>query len=57
MKCLLVYAHGSGFGNIDCTFEKYPPTIDDIRNAEKQIKNVRGFSEMPRILNIIELSE
>ena len=57
MKCLLAYAHGSGFGNIDCTFEKYPPTIDDIRNAEKQIKNVHGFSEMPRILNIIELSE
>lgn len=57
MKCLLVYAHSNGFGNIDCEFEKNPPTLDNIREAEKQIKRKNNFSEMPRIVNIIELSD
>lgn len=59
-KFLAVYQwvgnQGYGFGNIDFTCNYDHPTIESIRDAEKQIKEKIGYSSVV-LLNIIRLAD
>lgn len=56
-KYLVVYASQNGIGNIDCMFRHEPPTMQDVRDAEKQIKELNKLEKNPVILNWLKISE
>ena len=55
MKYLVVYSHERGFGSTDCVFRHEPPTIDDIRCAEKELLKINGFKCV--IMNWLKISD
>ena len=57
MKYLVVYAFEKGFGNVECKFGHTPPTILDIRAAEDEIQKQNQWTQTPKIINIIPLSD
>lgn len=46
-----------GVGNVDIVFNHYPPTINDIRKAESELKSIKNFSSDPVILNWMKISK
>lgn len=57
MRYLVVYTFRMGVGNAVVNFRHSPPTIKDIRDAEKEISNIDGFEKNPVIVNWLEISE
>lgn len=46
-----------GIGNVDVVFNHYPPTINDIRDAESELKRIKNFSADPVILNWLKIAK
>lgn len=57
MKYLVVYIAGMSMGNAVANFRHSPPTIKDIRDAEREIRNINGFEKNPVIVNWLEIAE
>lgn len=57
MRHLVVYTFGMGVGNADVNFRHFPPTMKDIRDAEREIRNINGFEKNPVIVNWLEIAE
>ena len=59
-KFLAVYSwlskYGNGFGNCDFTCNYDYPTMESIRDMERQIREGNGFSQVA-VLNIIKLAD
>ena len=59
-KILVVYQWmhktGNGIGNVDVTINYNVPTIESIREIERQICELYGFAKVV-VINIIELGE
>lgn len=56
MKCLIIYRHDYGIGSTECIFNHFPPTVNDVRKAEKEIKIGNDFKQVI-IINWLELSD
>lgn len=56
MKYLIVYVHEQGFGNVDGEFGHNPPSIEDIRSAEKQIQTQLHLTQIPKIINFLPVN-
>lgn len=46
-----------GIGSVDVVFNHYPPTINDIRNAESELKRINNFFTNPVILNWLKIQK
>lgn len=57
MKYLVVYIAGMSMGNAVANFRHSPPTIKDIRDAEKEISNIIESEWNPIIVNWMGISE
>lgn len=55
MKHLVVFAHSKGFGNCECVFNHYPPTMEDVTGVSKELKE-KGIEDVV-ILNWMEISD
>lgn len=57
-KILVVYSwlskYGHGFGNVDCDISHLPPTINDIREIERQMREANAYDQVA-VINIIDL--
>ena len=58
MKYLIVYMCENGIiGNVDCNFMQEPPTIDNIRDAEKSISKKYCSGHKVSIVNWLKIAE
>ena len=58
MKYMTVYISEKGqIGNVDCDFINDPPTMQNIRDAEKQISTKYCHSNKVTIVNWLKISK
>lgn len=56
MEVLVVFVSSGTVGNADGRFRNYPPTKQDVRDMEKEIKEKFGFDKLV-IVNWLPLSK
>lgn len=56
-KYLVVYGYEKGFGSVDCEFLHVPPTVEDIKETQIEIKKIIGSAQTPVIINWMPIAE
>ena len=57
MKHLVIFYTGNGIYSAVYDFKNIPPTIEDIKEMQKDIQKVKSLIQMPAIVNWLPISD
>ena len=57
MKHLVIFYTGNGIYSAVYGFKNIPPTIEDIKEMQKDIQKMESLNQMPAIVNWLPISD